>query len=158
MKKELNILIVFVVLWCAGILAAPIFSGSIISSFLYRFYSVVCHQFYSRSFIIHNDPVAVCIRCTSIYFGFLSVLIIVRILPQIRSKNFNTIIVLTISSLPMCIDGIASLLNIQESTTMSRIITGSIFGIGMAFLLHRSLTEIIHTYIIKRTKEYEFEA
>jgi uncharacterized membrane protein len=157
MKKELNILIMFVALWCFGIIAAPLFSSSAISIFLYRFYSIVCHQFYSRSFLIHNDPFAVCIRCTSIYFGFLSALLIIRISSQIRSRNFDTFVLLTITSLPMFIDGTASLLNIHESTMLSRMITGSIFGVGMALLLHRSLTEIIHTNIIKKTKKYEFE-
>ena len=157
MKNEMNVLIVCVLLWCFGIIAAPLFSGSYFSIFLYRFYSTVCHQYYSRSFLIYDGPFAVCIRCTSIYAGFLSALIIIRFVPQIRLKNFNTFILLTVTSLQMFIDGTASLLNIHESTTISRIITGSIFGFGMALLLHRTLTEVIHIYIIKRTKWYGIE-
>ena len=156
MNKEWNVLIGIVSLWCLGLVLAPLTSGSLISDLLYKMYSSVCHQFSSRSFHLGDSPFAVCIRCTSIYFGFLSALIVLRFSIPLRSKNYQPVVLLLIVSFPMFADGMLSLLNVHESTTLSRIGTGSFFGIGMALLLHQTLTDSIHTFL-KRVKLYEPE-
>ena len=158
MKKELNILIACVGLWCSGVIAAPMLSGTMISDVLYRFYSVVCHQFSTRSFHLYGEPIAVCIRCTSIYIGFLTALIVLRFSDRLRAKNFNSVHTIVIVFLPMAIDGIFSLLNIHDSSTLSRIATGVLFGSGMAMVLFRTLTEIIHSIIRKRRYFYGIES
>jgi uncharacterized membrane protein len=152
MKKELNVLIVLALIWCMGFVAAPLVSHSLLSKVLYRFFSVVCHQFGSRSFHLHGEPFAVCIRCTSIYAGFLTSLLFVRYSAQLRSKKFDTAALLLICSLPMVFDGFASLLNLRDSTMLSRIVTGLLFGVGMALLMHQSLTEITHTLLTTKIK------
>jgi len=53
--------------WCAAIIAAPLFD----SGFLYGLFSSICHQYPERSWFLSGQPLAVCIRCTSIYVGFL---------------------------------------------------------------------------------------
>ncbi len=55
-------------LWCLSIIVAPV-SGV---SEVYRFFSFICHQDPARSWHILGEPLPVCIRCTSIYFGFLA--------------------------------------------------------------------------------------
>ena len=57
-------------LWCLGILAAPIMG----SSAIYSFFAMICHQDPSRSWQLFGEPLPVCIRCASIYFGFLAAL------------------------------------------------------------------------------------
>jgi uncharacterized membrane protein len=57
--------------WCAAIVAAPLFH----LTFIYDFFSLICHQQPSRSWNLYGEPLAVCIRCSSIYFGFLAALI-----------------------------------------------------------------------------------
>jgi hypothetical protein len=57
--------------WCLAIVAAPAFHLTLI----YNFFSVICHQQAARSWQIAGEPLAVCIRCTSIYFGFLAALV-----------------------------------------------------------------------------------
>lgn len=54
--------------WCLAIVAAPLFHLTPI----YQIFSAVCHQLPTRSWHIHGEPLAVCIRCTSIYYGFLA--------------------------------------------------------------------------------------
>ena len=152
MKKSLNILIIFVALWCAGIVLTPVIIsfypiGTSLSKILYRFYGVVCHQFDSRSFHIHDHPFTVCIRCTAIYFGFFIILIGIRFSSTIQNKKFNPIIVLIFSSAPMLLDVLLSFTSFYEISMLSRLITGAIFGIGMALLLHRSLTETISSLL-----------
>ncbi len=53
-------------LWCLSILAAPVFS----LSWVYEFFSRICHQDPARSWHVAGEPLAVCIRCASIYFAF----------------------------------------------------------------------------------------
>jgi len=55
-------------LWCLSIIAAPLVGASA----LYQFFSLICHQDPGRSWHILGEPLPVCIRCASIYFGFLA--------------------------------------------------------------------------------------
>jgi uncharacterized membrane protein len=57
-------------LWCLSILAGPT-TGS---SAIYAFFALICHQDPSRSWHLAGESLPVCIRCTSIYFGFLAAL------------------------------------------------------------------------------------
>ena len=57
-------------LWFAAILAAP---GAELE-WVYRFFSAICHQAPDRSWHLAGLPLPVCIRCTSIYAGFLAAL------------------------------------------------------------------------------------
>jgi uncharacterized membrane protein len=58
--------------WCLSILAAP--AGSF--SAIYDFFKQICHQNPARSWEFLGAPLPVCIRCTSIYFGFFAALLI----------------------------------------------------------------------------------
>jgi hypothetical protein len=53
-------------LWCLAILAAPLFGPS----WLYEFFSKMCHQDATRSWHLFGHQLPVCIRCASIYFAF----------------------------------------------------------------------------------------
>jgi uncharacterized membrane protein len=52
-------------LWCLALIAAPLFH----LPWIYEFFSRICHQDPSRSWHVAGEPLAVCIRCTSIYFA-----------------------------------------------------------------------------------------
>src|SRR5690242_14530294 len=53
-------------IWCLLIIAAPLLRLPAI----YFFFSRICHQDPLRSWHLFGEPLAVCIRCTSIYCGF----------------------------------------------------------------------------------------
>jgi uncharacterized membrane protein len=53
-------------LWSLSIVAAPVLG----LSWVYEFFSRICHQDPARSWHIAGEPLAVCIRCASIYFAF----------------------------------------------------------------------------------------
>lgn len=67
------------VVLCLAIVAAPAFHLTP----LYSLFSLLCHQQPARSWHIQGEPLAVCIRCTSIYSGFLAGLLVLRT-PNIR--------------------------------------------------------------------------
>jgi uncharacterized membrane protein len=73
------VLICGAALWCLAIVAAPFFN---IAS-IYEAFSIICHQQPARSWHIHGEPLAVCIRCASIYFGFFAGLLALRT-PNVR--------------------------------------------------------------------------
>ena len=53
-------------LWCLSIIAAPVFG----LSWVYEFFSRICHQDPARSWAILGRSLPVCIRCASIYSAF----------------------------------------------------------------------------------------
>ena len=61
-------------IWCLAIVAAPLFQLTPV----YLFFSTICHQLPDRSWHLHGEPFAACIRCTSIYVGFLAGLLVFR--------------------------------------------------------------------------------
>jgi uncharacterized membrane protein len=63
-----SLLILGATIWCLAIVAAPIFHLTPI----YAVFSAICHQLPARSWHIHGESLAACIRCTAIYFGFLA--------------------------------------------------------------------------------------
>lgn len=153
----MNILITLAIVWCAGIIIAPFFAGTWFSDGLYRWYSNVCHQFGSRSFHLHEHPFAVCVRCTSIYAAFLSTLITIRFSIRLRTISARPIILLLIACIPLFIDGMLSLFHIVESTTVSRVVTGSLFGAGIALLMHSVLCETIQSFLHSFKRNHELK-
>lgn len=154
MKKELTIVIAAVLLWCCGFVLAPLLHGGWLSDLLYRLYGTVCHQFDSRSFHLHGEPMAVCIRCSSIYGAFLAALLMIRFSQTIREKEITSAPVFIIAVTPMFLDGALSTIGLTESTTITRIASGVIFGSGMAMLLHEALCESLHQFIYT-PKDYD---
>jgi uncharacterized membrane protein len=66
-RRARHFLIGGAAVWSAAILAAPLFDLSTV----YAFFSAICHQDPDRTWFLAGEPLGVCIRCTSIYIGFL---------------------------------------------------------------------------------------
>jgi uncharacterized membrane protein len=128
--------IVFLVfLWCLGIYAAPLVSDSAAGTLLYALYHSVCHQISDHSFHIHAAPLAVCIRCTSLYTGFfLGILYMpfsLRPLGSLVAGRYYIVIL----AVPMILDVSAAWLTGYSSTVWTRTASGGLFGFGAALLL-----------------------
>lgn len=65
------VLVTGAALWSMAVFAAPLLQIDA----LYTFFSAVCHQDPSRSWFLGGQPLAVCVRCTSIYVGFFLALV-----------------------------------------------------------------------------------
>jgi uncharacterized membrane protein len=128
------ILLIATVIWCAGIVAAPLLENHA-AAYFYSAYSSICHQIPEHSFHLNGEPYAVCIRCTSIYFAFfigvlLYPLIRLRIPGFVRMRYYIFIL-----AVPMSIDVFFSWVTGYTSTALTRAITGGLFGIGASVLL-----------------------
>ena len=117
----------------------------------------LCHQKDSRCFIINGNQMPICVRCLSIYIGFLSSLILTLLISNDLSKNeyflriltykirkklisrigiqFLPILIIVVFLLPIAIDGGLQLLTSYESNSILRIITGFPAGWMGGFLL-----------------------
>jgi uncharacterized membrane protein len=143
--KAFRIFLTLVSIWCGLILLAPILRSEqlfpAVSHMLYQFFSTICHQFEDRSFHVNGEKFAVCIRCSSIYFGFFT--------GTVTSHFFNKrdalppLVVLLIGTAPMLIDVSSNLFGIRESDLFSRTFTGSFFGIVLPFFILPTLYEAV---------------
>ncbi len=125
-----------IALWCSAIIITPIIASLdfFFGKILYQFFSHICHQIDERSFHIFSHKFPVCIRCTSIYFGFLFGGIFIHYLKKIL-QIFSSYLLLLISITPILIDVFLSFFHIHQSTMITKIITGGWFGIIVSVLL-----------------------
>jgi uncharacterized membrane protein len=126
-----SLLLFLTAVWCAGIIAAPLLKHAGEERYageIYSFFSRICHQDGTRSFHADGEKFGVCIRCTSIYFGFLAGLLafpFFRLLKRAAPPG-GTLLLSII--LPMAADVFLNDAGILASTVFSRVATGFLFG------------------------------
>ncbi len=157
-------LLLLVGLWCAGILAAPLLTmyDLPLGHALATLYSPICHQLAFKSFTIGGEPWGVCIRCSAIYFSFFAALLAYPFLQRRFLRGLPSTRWLILAIAPLGMDAVASLAPFYESTTISRLVTGSLFGSMMPWFLVPLLTEGVaqlrHCYSKKGGPFYAREA
>jgi uncharacterized membrane protein len=102
---------------------------------IYGFGDRLCHQKVERSFIINDNQMPFCSRCTAIWLGLaigLGFMVFYKI-----ELNEKFIFLIIIGVVPIGIDGIGQLFGFWESTNIIRLITGLMIGIvcGIAIAL-----------------------
>ncbi|MBM4160792.1 MAG: DUF2085 domain-containing protein [Ignavibacteria bacterium] len=134
-----------VTLWCAGILLAPLLksAGLSLSSFLYSFYSSVCHQVDGRSIHVAGHKLGVCARCASLYLGFLVALLIYPFLRSLRAQQVPGRHWFLVGVAPMIIDVLLNFTGLHASTIATRTASGFIFGSFLPFYLLPPLLEAV---------------
>lgn len=139
----LSFTVLAVLFWLIGIFAAPYLKAhgyERSATVLYALYGKVCHQQSDRTFHVWNEPCAVCIRCSAIYTSFaLGTLFIAftmyrhtRILHHPLSKTLKTLLLITSIGLLLS-DVILNTLHFHASTVATRIITGMLTGLTLAW-------------------------
>jgi len=83
--KYVGLITLGLFIWLSGIVLAPLLVSSGIPGMVklgywdYFFFDPVCHQISSRSFLLNGFPMAVCVRCFSVYLaGFFICLVLFR--------------------------------------------------------------------------------
>ncbi len=118
-----------------------------LAEMIYRPFHLICHQLPYRSFHIFGYKMAYCERDFAIYTG-LFILGVVFGLSR-RKIRPATITELVLFSIPMALDGFTQLFGWRESTWELRVITGSLFAIGVAWIVYPRLEigfrEIVET-------------
>lgn len=159
MKPEFRrihrVLLILAFGWCFLIVVAPLLRASGFSpeipNLLYRFFSRVCHQFNDRSLHLGGEKLAVCIRCSSIYFSFLIGLILYPLLQRWHEGKIPSRIFLLTAVVPMLIDVILNFSGLHFSTLWTRLATGACFGgILPLFILPPLLEAAPHVFHLRR--------
>lgn len=133
-----SVLLAGTLVWCGAIIAAPLlYNGpwTGVSSFLYQFFHPICNQLDSHSFHIAGEKTAVCTRCTSIYFSFLAGLLVYPVFRSLTSRVGAGRGWFVVAVTPMVVDVVLSLLNVHQSSALTRVLTGSFFGIIAVFIV-----------------------
>ncbi len=138
------ILIVLAIAWCSLLFIPPLVAAleapsTQLSQLAYRFFSRICHQYPSRSLHVFGHPLAVCARCSAIYFGFLGGFFVASFRSGSEPKRITAW--LTFVLLPMFIDVVLDGIGIHASNMFTRISTGLIFGIGSGIILAPVFTD-----------------
>ncbi|MCC6866446.1 MAG: DUF2085 domain-containing protein [Ignavibacteria bacterium] len=145
------IILAISVLWCCGILLAPIWAGDNgikgqISDGIYSFYSKSCHQLDSRSHHLFGHKLGVCSRCTSIYFAFLLGVIIYPFLRKLSNIDLPSLLWLFIPVGLMVVDVGLDLLDVQKNTFLTRDLTGGIIGVVLPFFIIPGTIRVFYEY------------
>jgi uncharacterized membrane protein len=138
--------------WCALIILAPLTASmgdAGFSHFLYSFFGSVCHQMDARSLHIAGYKLAVCARCSAMYFGFLFGLVINPAFPKLRKLPFR--LSLFAASAPMLLDVCLGITGIHQPTIATRLATGAWFGFIFSHLIlvlfDEALSEFLHSKV-----------
>lgn len=133
-------------LWCMAFVAAPVLRSLQIpfSSFLYSLFSEVCHQFPDRSLHVAGEPFAVCVRCSTIYFGVFASLFVSLFVARVHFGKYPPVWILTVAVFPMVLDVILNLTALHPSSLWTRAFSGSVAGLVIPFFLMPPLIEAVH--------------
>ncbi len=139
-KKVYLVILISGFVWLLLIFLAPLLShpgagSENLSSYLYLFFSKVCHQQDDRSFHLFEYKLGVCSRCVWIYAGFFLGTVIYRIKYKVNNINPPAIWLLIASVMLLISDVIFESLGVFSNTFFSRSLTGFIIGLVLPFYL-----------------------
>lgn len=142
-----------VFIWVALIVVAPLLLSAGVagaSSPLYTFFSYICHQIPERSLHLAGHQLAVCSRCSGVYFGLLLGILVYPLWRPIDEIEPIPRIWLFLSLIPITIDWSLTVFGIWENNHFSRILTGLILGAVCATFIVPALVEIVRNFSFRR--------
>ena len=111
-------------------LAAPLLAGThpLAALLIRTFFSRLCHQDPTRSFLLDGQPIAVCVRCLGIYFG-VALATLRRVEKPIATHLFPIAILLNL------IDVATATLHWHGNLPLPRFLLGLFLGLATGLLL-----------------------
>jgi uncharacterized membrane protein len=95
-------------------------------------FSKICHQIPERSFYFCGEKLAVCQRCTAIYFSFFLGILFYPLLKKINTKRLRYFFYVSI--IIIVIDFLFGYIGLLQNE-ITILISGSLFGIGSSYLI-----------------------
>lgn len=132
-------------LWNLGWWIAPWLQArsSPLAGWIYRFYSLICHQIEARSFYVGHEPLAVCSRCAAIYAGFW-ICVLAFCLWNIRRPGLRWLYAVVGV---MTLEVVLELLGVRASTFESRTVIGIVAGVIVApFVLEATEQTVVELW------------
>ena len=127
-------------LWCGLIVLPPVIAASSDSlahpaALLASLFRPVCHQIDGRSLTLFGEPLAVCARCSAIYGAFLLGTLLYPLVRSVENPVMPPRWLLIVALVPMLADVIPGMIGIHEVSTVTRVVTGAIFGAVLPFVI-----------------------
>lgn len=135
MKRDTRIVAAAIAAIPAAILAASSFCAWAIAhgaSMRWRLlFRVLCHGIEPRCLTMFGVPMPVCARCTAIYTGLFIAVLAFVVVPLAEEGLMR--LMMSMTALPMAIDGVTQALRLRESTNALRLATGFVaaFAFGL---------------------------
>ncbi len=153
-----RILLYGVLLWCIAIVLPPFFSSLHFNQgkfFVNVFFSRICHQIDSHSLHLFGIQLAVCARCSAIYFSFFIGVITYKkssVIPFLQSRNFEFPKIF-LFLVPMVLDVLLNKIGLNiPYANERRIITGILFGFPFSLVLTPVFTQSLVEMFSKKEK------
>lgn len=158
MKTKSKILSVYIfclvgiIIWIGAMFLAPYLRCESLPSnfFVYAIFSPVCHQIPSRSFHVFGYPLAVCVRCLGIYFGFFVGTALYPILQGFSSLTLPKNRAFLILSFPIVLDTIGNFFHIWSTSNGMRFAIGFLWGIILPFYFILGIADLILHFTQKK--------
>lgn len=107
----------------------------------YALFRGVCHQKAHRCFELFGFPMAICARCTSIYFG---IAIGALFLPILNSENRRRyLILLGVSAGLVGIDVGCGFLHLYHNVFATRVVTGFLLGLPLGAMSTKAVQDLL---------------
>jgi uncharacterized membrane protein len=127
-------------IWCLAIALAPVCmtlpapfpSGG---EAVYSVFHPICHQIPERSLMVAGRPLAVCSRCSAIYFAFLAATLLYPLVRDVRRPIIPPRWILVLALLPMVLDAVPGMFGLHDITVTTRLLTGAMFGLVVPFFV-----------------------
>lgn len=113
-----------------------------LADIIYRAFAPLCHQLPDRSYFLDGHKLAVCSRCTGIYFGFAFTLLLYPLVRSLRNAAFPERRWLLLAAAPMAIDWSLTFFGIWENTHTSRLLTGLLLGSTAVFYVMPGIVDL----------------
>jgi uncharacterized membrane protein len=135
-------------IWCGAFMSVPFLSeGSLIlrktAGLIRLFFAPVCHQSDVRSYHLAGHSLPVCARCTGIYCGFLTGILITILATRMKTVWIPPRSILLIGMAITGLEVLLSNLHVFASTLLSRCITGTVLGFIASFFVMAAVYQII---------------
>lgn len=141
------VLLALTSLWVALIIAAPFERSlnSALAPWLYFCFTPICHQLPERSLEIFGYPLAVCARCTGIYFGFWISLASLSWMTPLNRKLVQQPRLILLFMLPMAIDVVS------PNTHTTRLVSGLLAGFPVPLFVWIAMEQVRGREVSRRS-------
>jgi uncharacterized membrane protein len=129
-----------------SIIAAPLATSNArpaVAFTIYQAFSHLCHQFPDRSYYIAGYPLAVCARCTGVYFGFAFGVAAYPLMRSLGRTDTPARKWLIVAALPLAIDFASTFFGLWQNTHTSRLLTGALLGAIAVFYVVPGLMDLL---------------